>query len=282
MKNTILLVDDVRINLEILKKILDGSYDVLCAESGREAIKIVQSMNVDLVLLDIMMPDVDGYEVCHTIKHNKKTKDIPVIFVTSKVDEASIVKGYDIGAVDYITKPYKKKELVAKIKTHLKIKKLIEELEYIATHDTMTGALNRRQFFKLAIEKFNEDDNIYGVMIDIDKFKNINDTYGHHIGDIVIKTFAKITKNTINGIFGRLGGEEFGIICDENEISKLDILRQKIENLIIEDKVKFTISIGVAKKNQNHKNIDELLHDADLNLYEAKGSGRNKIVFRRR
>ena len=281
MKHTILLVDDVRLNLDILKKILNKNYNILCAESGKRAIDIVKSTHIDLVLLDIMMPDVDGYEVCNIIKQNKETKDIPVIFITSKIDEKSIVKGYDIGAIDYITKPYKKLELVAKIKTHLKIKKLIEELEYIATHDTMTGAFNRRQFFKLAIDKFKQDD-IYGVMIDIDNFKNINDTYGHQIGDLVIKTFAKVVKDSINGVFGRLGGEEFGIICEKNEIEKLETLRKNVENLVINDKVKFTISIGIAKRNNNHKNIDELLHDADLNLYEAKGSGRNKIVFRRR
>jgi len=281
----ILLVDDVRLNLEILRKMLDEQYTIFCANNGEEAIEIMLNENVDLVLLDIMMPGLNGYEVCDFITKNKKTAHIPVIFVTSKVDEESILKGYEMGGVDYVTKPYKKLELLAKIKTHLKLKNLIEELEFIATHDTMTGAYNRRQFFKLAIEKFQKENDIYGVMIDIDKFKKINDNYGHKVGDIVIKTFVKVAKETIKGIFGRLGGEEFGLICDKEEIENIKELRKKIENLTIKTddnrEVKFTISIGIAKKG-NHKNIDELLHDADLNLYDAKGSGRNKIVFRKR
>ncbi len=286
--NQILLVDDVKLNLDILKKVLENQYNIVCAQSGEEAINIILNTKIDLVLLDIMMPGIDGYAVCKFIKDNKKTENIPVIFVTSKVDEASIVKGYEIGAVDYVTKPYKKLELLAKIKTHLKLKKLIEELEYVAHHDTMTGAYNRRQFFKLAIEKFKKEENIFAIMIDIDKFKNINDTYGHQVGDIVIKTFAKIVKNIFGeeSIFGRLGGEEFAIICDNKEnLDKIEKLRKEVEGYEIyskSEKIKFTISIGIAKKNKNHKNIDELLHEADLNLYDAKGSGRNKIVFRRR
>ena len=286
--NQILLVDDVKLNLDILKKVLENQYNIVCAQSGEEAINIILNTKIDLVLLDIMMPGIDGYAVCKFIKDNKKTENIPVIFVTSKVDEASIVKGYEIGAVDYVTKPYKKLELLAKIKTHLKLKKLIEELEYVAHHDTMTGAYNRRQFFKLAIEKFKKEENIFAIMIDIDKFKNINDTYGHQVGDIVIKTFAKIVKNIFGeeSIFGRLGGEEFAIICDNKEnLDKIEKLRKEVEGYEIyskSEKIKFTISIGIAKKNKSHKNIDELLHEADLNLYDAKGSGRNKIVFRRR
>ena len=225
-------------------------------------------------------------------KKNPKTTHIPVIFITSKVDEASIARGYEMGAVDYITKPYKKLELLAKIKTHLNIKHLIEELEYIATHDTMTNVYNRRQFFKLAIQKFNQNStNLYAIMIDIDRFKNINDTYGHHIGDVVIKRFAKIVKNNISAdaIFGRLGGEEFGLVEEFENIDKakeyVEAIRKEIEksSVLVGDKlVRFTISLGFAQKNKQHKSIDELLKDADIALYEAKGSGRNRTIFRKR
>jgi diguanylate cyclase (GGDEF)-like protein len=292
MKATILLVDDVKINLDILRELLRDRYNIICATDGKEAIEVVNKQKIDLILLDIMMPNLDGYEVCAILKKNPKTTHIPVIFITSKVDEASIARGYEMGAVDYITKPYKKLELLAKIKTHLNIKHLIEELEYIATHDTMTNVYNRRQFFKLAIQKFNQNStNLYAIMIDIDKFKNINDTYGHHIGDVVIKRFAKIVKNNISAdaIFGRLGGEEFGLVEEFENIDKakeyVEAIRKEIEksSVLVGDKlVRFTISLGFAQKNKQHKSIDELLKDADIALYEAKGSGRNRTIFRKR
>jgi len=292
MKQTILLVDDVRLNLEILKKLLDENYNIICTYTGNEAIEIVKSQKIDLILLDIMMPGLDGYEVCSILQSNPKTQNIPIIFVTARLDEESIVKGYDMGAVDYVTKPYKKRELLAKIKTHLKIKNLIEDLEYIATHDTMTGSLNRRQFFTLAMDRFkNKKDTLFAVMMDIDKFKNINDTYGHHIGDIVIKKFAEIVKSYIeeDTIFGRLGGEEFGLICnfnDENKVKKrIEVIRKAIERNLIEfdnQTIKFTVSLGIAKANNFHHTIDDVLKEADEYLYEAKGSGRNKVIFRKR
>jgi diguanylate cyclase (GGDEF)-like protein len=292
MKNRVLLVDDVDINLKILKKLLEDRHIIVCARDGYEAIQIAKTEKIDLILLDIMMPKLDGYEVCETLKHYQKTKNIPIIFVTAKVDEESIAKGYDIGAVDYVTKPYKRKELLAKIKTHLEIKHLIENLEYIATHDTMTGVYNRRQFFYLSTQKFNNSkDSLYAVMMDIDKFKNVNDTYGHQIGDMVIKTFTKIVKKYIReeAVFGRLGGEEFALICNFNSLdeitNKIELIREVVENNVIQvddKKLKFTVSLGFAKANENHNNIDELLKDADEALYDAKGSGRNKAIFRKR
>ena len=293
MKYNILLVDDVKINLEILKKIL-FNYNILCAVNGKDALDIVKSNSIDLILLDIMMPELNGYEVCQILQKNEKTKNIPVIFVTAKTDEESIAKGYTIGARDYVTKPYKKLELLAKIKTHLKIKQLIEDLEYMAKHDKMTGLYNRGEFFRLAIKRFEtKKENLYGIMMDIDKFKQINDTYGHHTGDIVIKTFAKIVKSYIedddNFILGRIGGEEFAMVCNfDNEktikriIENLRIAIER-ENIVVENKtINFTISIGVAKSKETHKNIDDLLKDADEMLYSAKNTGRNKVLFRER
>jgi len=291
LKYNILLVDDIKINLDILKEIL-SDYNLLCAVNGKDALDIVKNNNIDLILLDIMMPELDGYEVCNILQQNEKTENIPVIFVTSKTDEESIVKGYMMGARDYVTKPYKKLELLAKIKTHLKIKQLIEDLEYMAKHDKMTGLYNRGEFFRLAIQRFEtKKENLYAVMIDIDKFKNINDTYGHHAGDVVIKTFAKIVKNYIddNFILGRIGGEEFAIVCnfDNEKIIKriIENIRLAIEreNIKVDNQnIKFTISIGVTKSKPSHKSIDDLLKDADEMLYNAKNSGRNKVIFRER
>jgi diguanylate cyclase (GGDEF)-like protein len=291
-KETILLVDDVEINLKILRELLGNSYNLICATDGDITMKIVKDNKIDLILLDIMMPKVDGYKVIQFLQSSENTKDIPVIFVTSKTDEESIVKGYKMGARDYVTKPYKKMELLARIKTQLEINKLIKDLKFLANHDTMTGVYNRRRFFELSEKRFKEHKkNLYVVMIDIDKFKNINDTYGHQTGDRVLKEFANIVKNYIqeDTIFGRIGGEEFVLVCNfnnENKLQKrLEILRKAIERsevISFGKKVNFTISIGVAKARETHNNIDDILREADENLYEAKGTGRNKVIFRKR
>jgi len=290
MKETILIVDDIDENLYFLKMFLVNDYNVLSTTDAKEAIKIAKTKKIDLIVLDVIMPEIDGFEVCNILKNNSKTKKIPVIFVTSKIDEKSIVQGYEMGAVDYVTKPYKQMELLAKIKTHLKIKNLIEKLEYVATHDTMTDTLNRGEFFKLSQQRFDENsDNLFAVMIDIDNFKQINDTYGHSVGDQVIKEFANIVKGYIkkDTIFGRIGGEEFALVCNCNEdiANKIEVIRKAIEMtcvLIPYQEIKFTISIGLSNVTDKHKNIEDVLKSADYNLYEAKRSGKNKIVFRER
>ncbi|MEA3513655.1 MAG: diguanylate cyclase [Campylobacterota bacterium] len=287
---TILIIDDTTTNLDILVELLDA-YDVIDAISGKDALEIVGEEKIDLILLDIMMPEMDGYEVCRRIKENKKTKDIPVIFITAKTDEDSIEKAFNVGGIDYVSKPFKPKELLARVKTHLEFRILIENLEFLSSHDTMTGIYNRRKFFELAIQKFNnEKENLYAVMIDIDKFKDINDSYGHDIGDKVIKLLATTIKDNISesSVFGRLGGEEFGLICNSQSI---DTVKQSIESLreLIESQeilseenkpIGYTISSGISKMSSEIKNIDQLLKKADVALYEAKGTGRNKVIFR--
>ena len=286
-KATILIVDDTETNIDILLGLL-GNYDVAVATDGKTALNIIKNDDIDLVLLDIMMPEMDGYDVCLELKKYKQT--IPVIFITARTDEDSIEKAYDVGGDDYITKPFKPRELMARVKTQLKIKELIYNLEYIASYDQMTGIYNRRKFFKLANEKFENCDDLYAVMIDIDKFKLVNDTYGHATGDEVIKKVAKTIDDFLssNAIFGRLGGEEFAIVTHSityNKVEeKIEIIRQKIQDLeVISDSgdiIKFTISEGVAKKIAKTQNLDELLKEADKALYEAKGEGRNRVVFR--
>lgn len=287
---TILIIDDTTTNLDILVELLDA-YDVIDAISGKDALEIVGEEKIDLILLDIMMPEMDGYEVCRRIKENKKTKDIPVIFITAKTDEDSIEKAFNVGGIDYVSKPFKPKELLARVKTHLEFRVLIENLEFLSSHDTMTGIYNRRKFFELAIQKFNnEKENLYAVMIDIDKFKDINDSYGHDVGDKVIKLLATTIKDNISesSVFGRLGGEEFGLICNSQSI---DTVKQSIESLreLIESQeilseenkpIGYTISSGISKMSSEIKNIDQLLKKADVALYEAKGTGRNKVIFR--
>jgi len=291
IKSTILIVDDIDTNIDILLELLGEKYDVLVAVDGKTALDIANKEKIDLILLDIMMPEMDGYEVCERLKSSEETHNIPVLFITAKTDEDSIEKAYDIGGSDYITKPFKPRELLARIKTQLQLRKLINNLDFIATHDEMTGIYNRRQFFHLAIKRFKETKkNLYAVMIDIDKFKEVNDKYGHSIGDEVIKIVTKTIADSIlkDTIFGRIGGEEFALICNAESkaivMKNIESMREKIEKLEVNahngEIVKFTISEGISKAKVKTKKLDELLKEADIALYEAKGSGRNRVIFR--
>ncbi|MEA1924062.1 MAG: diguanylate cyclase [Pseudomonadota bacterium] len=287
---TILAVDDTVANLDILVDLLNA-YDVIEAAGGEEALEIVAEEEVDLILLDIMMPGMDGYTVCRKLKENEKTKDIPIIFITAKTDEDAIEKAYDTGGVDYVTKPFKPKELLARVKIQLAHQEMIEKLEFMASHDPMTGIYNRRKFFELANRKFSESsENLYAAMMDIDKFKKINDTYGHPTGDRVIKAVTRVIGENIDedSVFGRLGGEEFAVVCchpdQECVVERLELIREKIEQLEVRSEsgelIRCTISEGVALADKTIGNLDELLQRADEMLYKAKGSGRNKAVFR--
>jgi len=266
-KSTILIVDDTETNIDILLGLL-GDYDVAVATDGQSALDIIKEDDIDLVLLDIMMPDMDGYDVCKELKGSQK--NIPVIFITARTDEDSIEKAYDVGGDDYITKPFKPRELIARVKTQLKLKELIHHLDYIGSYDQMTGIYNRRKFFQLAHDKFdNGVGALYAIMIDIDKFKQVNDNYGHATGDEVIKKVTKTIADAlpVNAIFGRLGGEEFAIVTNslsyKNIQLKIEEIRKLIEELEVKSDsgeiIKFTISEGVSKSTIETKNLDELL-----------------------
>ena len=287
----ILIVDDTEINIDILLNLLSENYDVLVAVDGESALEIAYTENIELILLDVMMPYMDGYEMCKILKANPKTKEVPVIFLTAKVDENSIEKAFDVGGSDYVAKPFKPKELLARVRTQLKLRCLIGHLEYISSYDTMTGIFNRRKFFELSEYKFgNEKENLYAIMIDIDKFKDINDNHGHSLGDTVIKLVASTIKELLleGSVFGRLGGEEFGVIqhysSKEVALQNVELMREAIERLEVKaiknQVVKFTISSGIAKYNKDITTLDNFLKEADFSLYEAKGKGRNKSIFR--
>lgn len=291
MNNKILVVDDSESSIEILVELLGSDYDVLVALDGETAIEIANEDKPQIILLDIVMPELNGFEVCQRLKESACTKDIPIIFITAKNDEESIEMAYDLGGIDYVTKPFKAKELLARVKTQIELKNLITSLEYLSSHDTMTGILNRRKFFELAALNFNQrKEKQYSVMIDIDRFKNINDIFGHHMGDTVIKKIVNTIDSHVkeDTLFARLGGEEFvlfGYYESKDSIYKeVEIIRKKIEDLeIYEDTGKeifVTISCGISFYNDKITSIDELLKDADAALYEAKGQGRNKSIIR--
>ena len=280
----ILIVDDNPSNIDFLLGLL-VKYDISVAIDGESALDQIAQDIPDLILLDVRMPGMDGYEVCSIIKSNPKTKDIPVLFLSANTDAKSVVKGFDVGGIDYIVKPYCPQEILARVETHLKLKMLRDKLESMAYEDSMTGIANRRRFFEkvkhLFAEKKLDDSPHYLFMADIDKFKYINDTYGHDVGDEVIKVFVEIVKNELreDDCFARFGGDEFVIMMQRSKEEALYVM-QKIQTTIAKkhtllgSTVYFTVSFGMAKIDTSKPNIDATIKKADIDLYDIKRAKR--------
>ncbi|WP_321495226.1 diguanylate cyclase [uncultured Desulfobacter sp.] len=297
---TILAVDDTKSNIAMLLTHLGQQYNVIPALNGKRALAIAQKKQIDLILLDIIMPEIDGYEVCTLLKENELTRDIPVIFITAQTEEDAIEKAYDAGGIDYVTKPFRPRELLARIRRELTLQRLIkdleaskEELRILATTDPMTKLYNRRSFADISAnllgQSKRESQNMSVLMIDIDKFKGINDAHGHDVGDAVIISMADNLRNMSRkgDIVCRYGGEEFVLLLPNTQIAGACILGEKIRQHFQESAVKIksggqlhvTISIGATEVDvQVEKNLEPALKRADAALYQAKEGGRNKLV----
>ncbi len=286
-KQTILIVDDVASNIQTLAGVLQGEYQLKVATTGARALELVcAEPDIDLILLDIEMPEMDGFDVLEKLKENHATQDIPVIFVTGNISVEDEEKGLISGAVDYITKPIRPVIVQARVKTHITLKNQRDQLKYEAFHDKLTGLYNRYQLDTEGYRKFTRakrkgaDFSI--VMIDIDFFKDVNDNYGHIIGDEVLKSVAKVlnTNRRFEDFVVRYGGEEFLILLEECDLKNAEVKANKLR-VTIEDLhpagVSVTASFGIASLSEKHISLDNLLKDADEALYKAKDNGRNRV-----
>ena len=291
-KQKLLIVDDEKINIDILLELLSDKYDIIAALGGEQALKILDMVDIDLILLDITMPKMDGFELCKILKSKEKTKCIPIVFITANSDEDSIEKAFDVGGVDYVTKPFRSRELLVRVKTQLKIKNMQDEFKLLASIDPMTKLYNRRYFSKISehIVDLAKRDNqeVSLLMVDIDKFKIVNDTYGHDVGDKVIIHLANKLKSyqRKSDIACRFGGEEFVVLLPNTSIDGAKIVSQKIRKdiekstLEIDENIKinYTLSIGVTNIDMSEKDtITKALKKVDLALYKAKEGGRNRV-----
>ncbi|MCJ7666579.1 MAG: diguanylate cyclase [Actinobacteria bacterium] len=290
----ILIVDDVAKNLQLLGNILrKENYNIAAANNGKQAIAIAIDIKPDLILLDVMMPEMDGFEACSKLKNIPGTKDIPIIFLTAKVETEDIINGFKVEAADYVTKPFNSYELLARVKTHLELKinrDLLEEknklLEILSTTDGLTGLYNHRYIIDVLSQRIIETKR-YGQalsigMFDIDHFKKINDKYGHIFGDKVLIEISSVIEETIRkvDIAGRYGGDEFLIVLPDTDsggaYKTAERIRESIESINWDkDGLKVTASGGVREfKNED---FEKLVNKADKLLYIAKNSGRNRI-----
>ncbi|MCH7755117.1 diguanylate cyclase [candidate division KSB1 bacterium] len=303
----ILVVDDVPVNIQLLVTYLAAEgYDVVSAKDGHDAMKAVKEHQPDLILLDVMMPKMNGFKVCEAIKSDDATKFIPVILVTALNELEDKVKGMNSGADDFLAKPFNKLELLVRVRSLLRIKHLHdelqekvielqrtkEELRQLAITDGLTGLYNYRYFKEQLLQELKRAQrhslNISVVMIDIDHFKQYNDKNGHPAGDVVLKDIARLLRDNIRNIdlAARYGGEEFSLILIETDKPSAKIVSEKIRKLVedygfayesSQPDGKLTISTGVAKFPEDGEDFDTLVSKADQRLYRAKEAGRNLI-----
>lgn len=293
---TILAVDDSPENLDLIRSILEPHYTVKVAVQGGLALHIATSQQPDLILLDIMLDDIDGYEICRQLKSSDKTRDIPIIFLTSKRNEEDEVLGFQIGGSDYITKPFSPQIVLARVKTHIELKTKTDLLGKLASLDGLTELSNRRAFDAAITRQWNQASRttmpLSLLMLDIDRFKQYNDYYGHPAGDECLKQLASaLRQNTqrAEDMIARLGGEEFAVLLPHTDTTGALLLaeqyRQAIEALKIPHlhghPLPFvSISVGVATlQGHNYHSTSELLQAADDALYQAKSRGRNQVCL---
>ncbi|MCX7711392.1 MAG: diguanylate cyclase [Clostridia bacterium] len=291
----ILIVDDEKINVQVLTNQLTiQHYRTETASNGIEALEKIRENDYDLVLLDIMMPKMSGYEVCKILREKYSAFDLPVLLLTAKNQPQDIVVGFDVGANDYIVKPFEKYELLARVKTLLSLKKSVKEAidnARLANIDGLTGLNNRRNLFNLAAREFSAAKrykrNLSVLMLDIDHFKQFNDTYGHDTGDEILKLVASTIQASARGsdIVGRYGGEEFSVVLPETDLEGARIVAERIRFAVEALRMKndtfgelqCTLSIGVACCQDEAASLEDLFKIADHMLYKAKESGRNRV-----
>ncbi len=296
-KPTILIVDDMTTNLLLLSDILKDDYKIKIAKNGHTTLEIANgSDEIDLILLDIEMPDINGYEVCKELKSSDKTKNIPIMFVTARSNEADEEYGLNLGAVDYIIKPYAKPVLKARIKNQIHLKQKTDLLEQLSMYDGLTNIKNRRffdeSFDKAYLNSKRDKTDIAIMMIDVDFFKLYNDNYGHGKGDVALQQVAYALKSTLKrpkDLVARYGGEEFVVLLEDIDEKGLQTvaknLLQNIQSLAIEHKYSptsdiLTVSVGVAFYSSK-EDVPKLkiLMSADEALYKVKNSGKNNYLI---
>lgn len=295
---TILIIDDAKENIVVLSRLLKTQANIIFALSGEEGLKIAGTNVPDLILLDISMPGLNGFEVLEHLKQAQATADIPIIFITGIPDAETEEKGLNLGAVDYITKPFASAVVKARVRHQLKLQRLTTalidanaRLTQLAMSDPLTGAHNRRYFLD-ALKKELDRVQRYRhpsilMVFDIDHFKCINDNHGHDVGDKVIIEMVRISSTILrkNDIFSRFGGEEFTILLPETPLTEAEQIANRLCEQIAraaietpEQQLSFTVSCGVTQLREDDKSPDTILKRADIALYQAKQSGRNKVI----
>ena len=286
----ILIVDDVNTNLKCASEVLKDHFNVSMVKSGKQALKFLKDCIPDLILLDISMPEMDGYETMEKIRENPVWKDIPVIFLTADTDGESEIKGLRMGAMDYIRKPFEPAVMLSRVEKVIRIEEDKRTLEICAKKDALTGLWNRR-FLEEKLQECSSKENACGAffLMDLDNFKAVNDNLGHLVGDAVLVQFAKCLKEygEENDILCRIGGDEFVMFFDG--LTDTDIIKKiaKSINTEVSEKVNcskgpgndISVSIGISIMPENGTDLHTLYNKSDKALYFVKENGKRGYHF---
>ncbi|KJR41871.1 response regulator receiver modulated diguanylate cyclase [Candidatus Magnetoovum chiemensis] len=293
-RQKVLIVDDIAINIKVLNEALQDDYSTYFATNGKQAVETASAIMPDIILLDILMPDMNGYEVCACIRKDDTLKDTPIIFITSKDDQEDEASGLNMGAVDYISKPFNPMLVKLRVRNHLSLKKHRDMLNILASTDGLTEIPNRRAFDEYYIKEWNRavrrKSSLSLLLIDIDYFKRYNDNYGHIQGDYCLKEAAQTLHNCLKrpaDLFARYGGEEFVCLLPETDIKGAvfvgNEMRAAIEALKIPHGYStaaniVTISLGGSEIKPTADVLPKtFLLYVDSLLYKAKQQGRNML-----
>ena len=289
----LLLVDDEDVNLYALKLVLESrGYNCVTARNGVDALRLAEEKNPDAILLDIQMPVMDGYEVCRRLKQNEATRSIPLLFLTARYrDHLEVAKGLDLGANDYVTKPFSSQELLARVGVMVRLRSAEEEIRKVSQTDDLTGLHNRRFLQDRLDQELHRavrgSGMISCILLDIDHFKTINDSHGHSAGDFILSSVAEIMRQHIrkSDLAVRFGGDEFLLILFDNDKRGAMRVAERIRTDVASRNFPFdgrrvpvTVSSGVsAYPEDGMRTSQELLDKADQALYDAKAAGRNVV-----
>lgn len=306
----ILIVDDTPANVRVLSVVLTkAGYRVRVATNGAQALELAQLAVPDLIMLDVMMPDMNGYQVCQQLKVDARTQPVPVIFLSALELVEDKLKAFQVGGADYVTKPFQAVEVLARVKAHLaeyrakdllsraneQLQTQLEEIQALqvqlreqAIRDALTGLFNRRYFQETLTREIagavRKEAALSILMLDVDHFKELNDTYGHQVGDQVLQALGSLLRAQTRqmDMACRYGGEEFVVIMPTATLAvaawRAEELRRSFADtrvLVDNGVVQATLSVGVAGFPAHGGDGDTLLRAADTALYAAKQSGRN-------
>jgi diguanylate cyclase (GGDEF)-like protein len=291
--NSVLIVDDEGVNTTALENILSQEYKIYTTKNGLDAISLAKERHPDVILLDILMPGIDGYETLSRLKSDEDTQPIPVILITGLGNIENEEKGFILGAADYICKPCAPSIVKLRIKNQINIVNQLRLSNQLSTTDQLTGIPNRRSF-NIQVNKewgrnMRDKKPLSLILLDIDRFKDFNDTYGHQQGDEVLRTIATTLKGSLrrsSDFAARWGGEEFVILLPSTDMNGALIIAERIRENIEQTPIPVqnglfvgvTVSIGVAMLVPTQEtNQNDLISQADRALYDAKEKGRNKV-----
>jgi len=294
-RSTLLICDDSVSMLMELTDILGSDYKIITAKDGSSALEMVKQASPELILLDVLMPDMSGFDVFAKLKKYESARDIPVIFMTELEKIGDEEHALSVGAVDFITKPFTPAVVKLRIGLQIKILHQMRTIERLSMLDHLTELPNRRNFEKRLSEEWNrstrDKTTISALVMDIDNFKSYNDTYGHQQGDKALRSIKTVFNKSLRrpaDFAARWGGEEFIVLLSDTSAEGAEIVAEQIRTLFEKLEIlcdngtitKVTMSIGInTRKHNDEMTLDEFVSGADMALFQAKKSGKNKVCI---